>query len=179
MINSSIDKKVLDKARNIKALLFDVDGVLTDGSLTYSGNTEEYKTFNVKDGQIIKHLKENGIVVGAITGRSSVAVNRRCEELKLDFFEQGVSDKYALIDQKLKTFNLKWDDVCYIGDDIIDLKALKAAQLSACPMDALEYIKTEVDYICMKDGGKGVVRELADIILQAQNKLEKVINSYL
>ena len=179
MINSSIDKKVLDKAKNIKALLFDVDGVLTDGSLTYSGNTEELKTFNVKDGQIIKHLKENGIVVGAITGRSSAAVNRRCEELKLDFFEQGVSDKYALIDQKLKSFNLKWDQVCYIGDDIIDLKALKAAKLSACPKDALEYVKTKVDYVCMKDGGKGVVREVADLLLDAQDKLEKIIKSYL
>lgn len=179
MINSSIDKGLLDKIKKVKALFFDVDGVLTDGSLIYSGNGDELKAFNVKDGQIIKHIKESGLIIGAITGRSSFAVKRRCEELKLDFFEQGVADKGLLLENKLKEYNLNWQDVCYMGDDIIDLKALKSSGFSACPNDALDYVKSEVDYVCKKNGGDGAVREVADIILFVQGKLEGIVKSYL
>lgn len=178
MLSIRLDKALIEKLQKIKAIFFDVDGVLTDGSIIYLGDKEEIKSFNVKDGQILKHLRENGIKIGAITGRSSDAVKRRCEELKLDFFGQGISDKYQFIDERLSEMGMKWEEVCYIGDDIIDLKALKMSAFSAAPEDALEYIKSEVDYVCNKKGGHGVVREVADMVLHAQGKLENIIRRY-
>jgi len=174
-----IDSSVLAKAQNIRALFFDIDGVLTDGSITYSEDKEELKTFNVKDGQIIKHLKADGIILGAITGRSSKAVERRCKELKLDFFEQGVSDKWALVQKKAIEYALNPSQIAYIGDDIIDLKTITEVGLGVAPADALAYVKEKADFVSLKNGGKGVLREVGDLILDAQGKLEGMIKEFL
>ncbi len=174
-----IPKHILEKAKNVKAIFFDVDGVLTDGSITYSTDGEELKSFNVKDGQIVKHLKINGIVVGAITGRSSSVVERRCKELQLDFFEQGVKDKWEVTKSKMEVHNLENNEVCYIGDDIIDLRVIKNVGLGIAPKDALEYIKAEADYTSSKEGGKGVLREVGDLVLESKGQLKMVIGEYL
>lgn len=164
------------RAEDIWALIFDVDGVLTDGKIIYTENGDEIKAFNVKDGQIIKYLKQSGIIVGAITGRKSDIVKRRCEELKLDFFYQGTEkkiDKLALIKQE---FSLKDDEIAYIGDDIIDLELMQAVGLSFAPRDAMSYVANKADIITEKNGGEGVVREVADFILAAKGELERVLN---
>ncbi len=173
-----IPNHIVEKAKLIRAIFFDVDGVLTDGSITYSSNGEELKSFNVKDGQIIRHLKENEILVGAITGRSSEAVRRRCEELDLDFFEQGVRDKWSIVEEKLTIYNLAADEVCYIGDDIIDLRVMKNVGLGIAPNDALDYVKSESDYISSKEGGKGVLREVGDLVLESKGLFSQVLESY-
>ncbi|MEP2770539.1 MAG: HAD-IIIA family hydrolase [Fulvivirga sp.] len=178
-ILTNFSKKQLAKARKVKALIFDVDGVLTDGRITYTENGDELKSFNVKDGQIIRFLKENGIIVGAITGRESEIVSRRSKELKLDFYYQGAESKQEKYEQIKKDYCLSDNDVAYIGDDIIDMYILKHAGFSAAPHDALTYVKDQVDFVSTKNGGEGVLREVADMILASKGKLEQVLNYYL
>jgi 3-deoxy-D-manno-octulosonate 8-phosphate phosphatase (KDO 8-P phosphatase) len=172
-------QEVVLQARNIKAIIFDVDGVLTDGGIIYDNHANEFKKFNVKDGQIIKHLKAQGIILGAITGRNSPVVQRRCEELKLDFHHHGIKDKLGLFQEILQEYDLQSEEVMYIGDDIIDLGILKSCGLGVCPEDAKPYVKAHADLVTFAAGGKGVLREAADLVLAAQGYLEKVIASYL
>lgn len=167
------------KARKVRAIIFDVDGVLTNGGIIYTNQGDELKIFNVKDGQIMKHLRVHGIIIGAITGRVSELVDRRCKELKLDFHYQNVKDKLDVYQQILKEYSLQTDEVAYIGDDIIDLRLIKEAGLGIAPADALEYVKSYADVVTEKNGGEGVVREAADFILASQGLLEGVVESYL
>ncbi len=173
MIFNTQDTK--QKAKNIKAILFDVDGVLTDGGIIYDDNGIEYKRYNVKDGQIISHLKKYGFVVGAITGRESDVVKNRCIELKLDFHKHGVKDKLVEYENFKNEHSLQDNQIAYIGDDIIDLSILVRCGLSATPNDAREYIKDEVDIVTDTKGGEGVLRDIADYILDAHGLLEKLI----
>ncbi len=175
----SYTAEVIEKAKRIKALIFDVDGVLTDGKIIYDSNGVESKAFNVKDGQIIKHLKEAGIVVGAITGRSSDVVKKRCEELKLDFYHQGVHNKPEVFIEVCQQYGLQKNEVAYIGDDIIDLGILSQCGLSVAPSDAMSYIQEHVDLISEKSGGDGVVREVGDLLLQSRGLLEDIVKSYI
>lgn len=164
-----------EKAKIIKAILFDVDGVLTDGGIIYDGNGVEYKRYNVKDGQIISHLKKYGFIVGAITGRESDVVKNRCIELKLDYHKHGVKDKSVEYKNFKNEYNLEDSQIAYIGDDIIDLSILVRCGLSATPNDTRAYIKNEVDIVTNTKGGEGVLRDIADYILNSQDLLEKLI----
>ena len=165
--------------KDIKAIVFDVDGVLTDGGIIYDNSGLEIKRFNVKDGQIISHLKRLGFIVGAITGRNSQVVRNRCEELKLDFHYHGSSDKLVQYEKIKNDYNLQDENIAYIGDDIIDLPILSRCGLSATPNDAREYIKKHVDYITPSKGGDGALRDFADMILEKQGLLKELINSFL
>lgn len=167
-----------EKARKIKLIAFDVDGVLTDGGIIYDNSGMEIKRFNVKDGQIIAHLKRAGFIVGAITGRNSQVVKNRCEELKLDFHYHGSSDKLVQYEKIKENFCIKDEQIAYIGDDIIDLPILTRCGLSSTPNDARAYIKKHVDYVTPSQGGHGALRDLADMILEEQNILEDLILKY-
>lgn len=169
------NENCFEKAKSIKAIIFDVDGVLTDGGIIYDDTGVEYKKYNVKDGQIIFYLKKFGFIVGAITGRESSVVKNRCVELKLDFHKHGVKNKLYEYENFKKEYDLKNSQILYIGDDIIDLPILVRCGLSVTPFDAREYIKNEVDIVTNTKGGKGVLRDIADYILDAQNLLEKLI----
>jgi 3-deoxy-D-manno-octulosonate 8-phosphate phosphatase (KDO 8-P phosphatase) len=168
-----------EKAKKIKAIVFDVDGVLTDGGIIYDNSGMEIKRFNVKDGQIISHLKKNGFIVGAITGRDSQVVKNRCQELKLDFHFHGSHDKLVQYNRIKEEYNLKDEEIAYMGDDIIDLALLSRCGLSATPQDARSYIKKYVDYISPSKGGDGALRDLADMILEEQGILENIIQQSL
>lgn len=170
-------KEVIAKASKIKMLVFDVDGVLSDGKIIYTNSGDELKSFNVKDGQIIRFLKESGIKVGVITGRSSALVERRCLELKLDFFHQGAEDKWSKIEEEMG--ELQPDEVAYIGDDIIDLKAIVNCGLGIVPADGMNYVKDHAHLVTFKNGGEGVIREVADLILSSQGKMESVVENKL
>jgi 3-deoxy-D-manno-octulosonate 8-phosphate phosphatase (KDO 8-P phosphatase) len=165
----------LEKAKKIRAILFDVDGVLTDGGIIYDDRGVEYKKYNVKDGQIISHLQKLGFIVGAITGRKSAVVENRCLELKLNFHKHGVKDKLIEYNNFKKEYSLIDNQIAYIGDDIIDLSILVRCGLSITPNDARSYMKESVDIITNSKGGEGVLRDVADYILKAQNLLEKLI----
>ncbi len=168
-------KELIKKAESIKAIFFDVDGVLTDGRIIYSDSGEQIKEFNVKDGLIVSYLKKAGIT-GVISGRESAAVARRCAELKVDFCHQGIVDK-ALVFQKLaEHYKLKAKEVLFIGDDINDLPVLRLAGFSACPADAFDYVKERVDMVTYVRGGAGVLREVADLVLEAKGLLKKILD---
>jgi len=174
--NSSNTK---EKALKIKAILFDVDGVLTDGGIIYDDKGIEYKRYNVKDGQIIAHIKKLGFIVGAITGRESDVVKNRCVELKLNFHKHGVKDKLIEYQNFKDSYNLTDENIAYIGDDIIDLAILARCGLSATPNDARKYMQENVDIVTASKGGEGVFRDLADYILECQNLLEELIKKQL
>ena len=168
----------IDKAKLIKAIICDVDGVLTDGGIIYDNHGNELKIFSVKDGFIINHLKRAGILVGAITGRESEVVKFRCNELKFDFHYHGAKDKIKLYQEIKNQYNLKDHQIAYIGDDIIDIPLLKASGLGIVPSDAIYYICDFANLITYARGGRGVLREAADFILAAQGKFEQVFNFY-
>lgn len=169
---------LIQRARNIKAIICDVDGVLTDGGIIYDNDGKEFKKFNVKDGQIIKHLKNAGILIGAITGRDSPVVRFRCTELKMDFHYHGVKEKWRQYEQVKKDYSLADEEILYIGDDIIDISIFKRCGISVTPADALFYVKGFSNYTTQAKGGEGVLREVGDFILSAKGKLEGVIESY-
>lgn len=168
-------KDTLQKAQKIKAIIFDVDGVLTDGGIIYDDTGLEYKRYNVKDGQIISHLKRLGFIVGSITGRESEVVKNRCVELKLDFHKHGVKDKLIEYTNFKNEYNFIDEHIAYIGDDIIDLSILARCGLSATPNDARAYMKKHVDIVTSSKGGEGVFRDMADYILESQDLLETLI----
>lgn len=174
VVLSQYSKSIQKKAAHIRALFFDVDGVLTDGKITYDDAGREIKSFNVKDGYIIAHLKQAGIVVGIITGRESGAVAKRAAELRLDFCHQGIVDKRVVVEKMAAFHKLKKKEIAYIGDDLNDLPTLAAVGLAVCPADAMAYIKTQTHFVTFARGGDGVVREVADLILAAQGKLDKI-----
>lgn len=163
---------------SIKAIVTDIDGVLTDGGIIYDDNGLESKRFNSKDGQIIKPLKDSGIIVGVITGRNSEVVRLRCDELKFDFHYHGISDKMSCLLVILEKYKLSLDEIAYIGDDLGDLKLIEKCGIGACPDDAPEYIKDYSDVITMKKGGEGCFREFSDLILRAQDKMDAVIEKF-
>lgn len=160
---------IAEKCRHIRLLITDVDGVLTDGTITYHSDGSESKTFNVKDGHICKFLTEKGIEMAILTGRSSEVVRRRGEELGFRFILQGKAHKLEALDQILEECALKREQVAYIGDDLNDLEVLTAAGLSAAPADATEAVRGCVDYICKSKGGRGAFREFAELILKHQS----------
>jgi len=172
---SKYSKVQIKKAAQIKAIFFDVDGVLTDGRIIYDDAGKESKQFNVKDGHIISHLKKAGIVVGIITGRESAVVSKRAAELKLDFCHQGIVDKFSVFEKLVSFHKLKKKQVAYIGDDINDLGILTACGLSACPADALAYVKSRVDVVTQANGGQGVAREISDLVLAARGEMDKIL----
>jgi len=176
-ILSRYTKEQVKKASLIKAIFFDVDGVLTDGKIIYDDTGKETKHFNVKDGYIISHLKKAGIVVGIITGRDSKVVSHRATELKLDFCHQGIVDKLSVFEKLVDFHKLKKKQVAYIGDDINDLGALRNCGLSVCPADAISYVKAKVDLVTEVKGGEGVVREVADLVLAAKGEMEKILKA--
>lgn len=174
---ANYSKEQIKKAGQVRAVFFDVDGVLTDGKIIYDDNGRELKQFNVKDGQIIAYLKKEGIITGAISGRDSAAVSRRCSELKVDFCHQGIVDKASVFKKLLEHYKLKAKEVVFIGDDINDLGVFALAGFSACPADALPYVQEQVDLITKAKGGRGVLREVADLVLASRGVLEKIVNS--
>jgi len=174
-ILSQYTKEQVKKSANIKAIFFDVDGVLSDGRIIYDETGKEIKNFNVKDGYIISHLKKYGIVTGAISGRESEVTTRRCAELKVDFCHQGIIDKASAFEKLVKHYKLKTKEVAFIGDDINDLPVFRIAGLSICPSDTFDYIKQRVDLVTRAKGGQGVFREVADLVLAARGEMERIL----
>jgi 3-deoxy-D-manno-octulosonate 8-phosphate phosphatase (KDO 8-P phosphatase) len=168
-------KEQTRKAALIKAIFFDVDGVLTDGRIIYDDAGREIKAFSVKDGLIVGHLKKAGIITGAISGRDSPTVARRCAELKIDFCHQGIIDKAAAFEKLVKHYKLKHKEVAFIGDDINDLPIFRLAGFSICPADTFDYIKEQADMVTNTKGGNGVLREVADLVLSAKGLMGGIL----
>jgi 3-deoxy-D-manno-octulosonate 8-phosphate phosphatase (KDO 8-P phosphatase) len=174
-ILSKYSKEQVKQASHIKAIFFDVDGVLTNGKIIYDDTGKEIKHFNVKDGQIVGYLKKAGIIVGAISGRETATVTKRMAELKVDFCHQGIVDKGSVFEKLIEHYKLKPREVAFIGDDINDFPVFKRTGFSVCPADALDYVKEVVDLVTFAKGGCGVLREVADLVLSARGEMEKIL----
>lgn len=162
---NKFSKKKLEKLSKIKLILTDVDGVLTDGGMYYTSEGLVMKKFNVKDGMGSHLLKRAGFLTGIITTDQTPIAQIRGERLKMDFVHIGVPDKLELVSKIAAENGLNLENVAFIGDDVNDMKILKAAGWSGCPADALPQIKDSVDYVCKTDGGRGAYREFASLFL--------------
>lgn len=172
-----VPEEIFERAKTIKVLITDIDGVMTDGGIIYDDLGTEYKKYNVKDGLIVQHLRKAKILVGAITGRASQVVENRCEELKFDFHYHGIKDKGKKLAEILQTIEVSMEEVAFIGDDLIDLPILANVGLAVSPADALPYVKLYSHYVSPFDGGKGVFREVGDILLHARGQLLPLIET--
>ncbi len=154
----------------IKLLVFDIDGTLTNGKITYDANGVETKSFDVKDGMAIEAwTKKFGFKAAFITGRNSPIVDRRGAELGVEYIYQGVKDKTIILDEILKKENLTLANVAAIGDDLNDIKMLQSVKLSFCPSDASDEVKNIVSFVSKKSGGNGAAREMIEAVLKSHN----------
>jgi 3-deoxy-D-manno-octulosonate 8-phosphate phosphatase (KDO 8-P phosphatase) len=155
-----------DKARKIKLVLTDNDGVLTDTGVYYSEQGEVFKRFSIRDGMGVERLrKEFGIETGIITGEISGSIKKRAEKLKINELLLGVSEKHLILSEILNRNNLKPENIAYIGDDVNDIELMKLVGLTASPADGMEEIRNMVDYVCEQKGGQGAFREFAELII--------------
>ncbi len=169
---------VSNKLKDIKLLILDVDGVLTDGSIIYDNNGVETKVFSVKDGLGIRLLMEAGINLCIATGRSSSALNNRCENLGIVHIFDGVSDKAAILDLILDRVGVSAHEVAFIGDDLPDLALMQMVGLSIAVADAHKTVLENADMVTSAKGGAGAVREACEAILKAQGLWENILESF-
>lgn len=170
---------LLAKAEPIKLLLLDVDGVLTDGCLIYTENGIEGKSFNTQDGLGIRLLQKSGVEVGLITARKSEIVRRRAEELGMKYIMQGISNKLDAFKEILKRSTLKPYQICYMGDDWIDLALLTRAGFSACPLNGVREVKEICHFVSSRPGGTGAVREICNLIIEAKGMHDTLLQHYM
>ena len=171
--------EVMRKAAQIKLLICDVDGVLSDGKVYFGESGQEFKNFNIKDGLGLKLLQKIGVQVAIITGRSSDIVARRAAELGIVNVYQGKSDKRATYQKLQQTLQLAPQQIAHIGDDLPDLALMRMSGLGIAVADAHPFVRQHADWVTDLNGGVGAVREAADLILHAQNKLDAILNTYL
>jgi 3-deoxy-D-manno-octulosonate 8-phosphate phosphatase (KDO 8-P phosphatase) len=177
-MNEPQRQRALAKARDIKLLLLDVDGVLTDGNLLYTGSSGESKSFNTQDGFGLRLLGEAGIDVGVITARKSEVVARRAEELKMRYIYQGIPNKNEAFKEVMKASGLKPFQVAYMGDDWLDLVLLQQVGLAIVPANGAREVKAIAHYITERPGGAGAVRDACDLIIEAKNLVAELLQKY-
>lgn len=164
-VNRSHSGSVL---RQIRLFATDVDGVLTDAGMYYSESGDEWKKFNTRDGMGIKLLQRAGLITAIVTQERTKLVARRAERLAIPELHQGAMDKLTVIREMAARYAITLQEVAYIGDDVNDIEALRAVGFSSAPADGLPDVLQVVDYVCKKKGGEGAVREIVEMILQAQ-----------
>lgn len=169
-MNSNNTKNYLENLKNIKAILLDVDGVLTDGSIILLPSGEQVRTMQVKDGYALQLAVKKNIRVAVITGGKNVQVKQRLEGLGIYDVHLGVSDKLSVFKEFLLTYQLKPEECLYMGDDIPDYEVMSQVAIAACPADATPEIIQISHYVTKTNGGKGCVREVVEKVLRAQNK---------
>jgi 3-deoxy-D-manno-octulosonate 8-phosphate phosphatase (KDO 8-P phosphatase) len=169
----------IDMARQVQLMIFDVDGILTDGSLHFGPDGEIMKTFNVLDGQGIKLLQQAGIATAIISARQSAIVTRRATDLGISHIRQGIHDKKSSFLQLIADLKLPASACGFIGDDVIDLPILMRCGFAASVPNAHAEVRQRVHYVTTAGGGKGAAREICDFILHAQDKYELALQNYL
>ncbi|MGL4867815.1 MAG: KdsC family phosphatase [Cetobacterium sp.] len=162
----------------IKLIVLDVDGTLTDGKLYISNFGDEMKAFNVKDGLGITQAISLDKEIAIITGKTSEIVNKRCSELGIKEIHQGIKNKIAVLDSILKKHNISYNNVAYMGDDLIDLAVMKKCKIAGAPKDSVEEVLQIANFISSKNGGEGAVREFIEYILKKENLWSNVVNNF-
>lgn len=168
-----------NRLADIQLLLLDVDGVLTDGGLIYSDSGEQIKKFNSRDGLGIKLLMKSGVEVGIISGLSSKALEHRCAKLGITLLFSGIGNKADALEKIALKTGIPYNNMAFVGDDLIDLPAIKRVGVSFCVSDACDEVKNHCDVITRKKGGDGAVREVCEAILKARHLWNGIIESYL
>jgi 3-deoxy-D-manno-octulosonate 8-phosphate phosphatase (KDO 8-P phosphatase) len=167
------------KASRIRLFLFDVDGVLTDGTVVMHADGSESKGFHIRDGAAIVWAQRAGLPVGLISARSSGATAHRAAQLAVRIVAQGVKSKLSTYEQIVREARVSDDEVAYMGDDLLDLPVLARVGLSAAPADAAAEVRERVDWVSDAGGGRGAVRELIEMVLRAQRKWDDVLQQYV
>ncbi len=170
---------IKQRAKKIKMLILDIDGVMTDGRIIYDSKGNELKCFNVLDGMGLAVLKQIKMKVALVTAKGSRAVLRRARDIGVTEVWQNAHDKLKPYRQILKKHKLKNEDICFVGDDLVDLSVMKRAGLSVAVANACPEAKRIAHYVTKKEGGKGAVREIIEIILRAQNIWPEIIRKFL
>ena len=172
-------RSCLPRAKGLKLFLLDVDGVLTDGTITYTHEGNEIKSFHTRDGFGIRLLMESGVEVGLITARESEAVNRRVQDLGMKYVFQKTKNKRAVFELLLKELNLEPSEVGYMGDDWLDLPLLVRVGFAATVADAVPEVLQVAHFVTGRKGGRGAVREVCDLIIEAKGKKDALLEKYL
>lgn len=172
-------EKVLIKAKLIRLVIFDVDGVLTDGRLAFDDNGREYKTFHARDGHGLKMLRNTGVDIAIISGRRSESVRLRMEGLGIEHVYQGQQDKIASFNELCDKLQVNPQQIAHVGDDLPDLPLMQRAGIGIAVADAHFAVRKHADWCTRLSGGQGAAREVCDLIMQAQNTLEHTIARYL
>ncbi len=170
---------VLQRAANIRLVIFDVDGVLTDGGLFIDPEGREHKIFHSRDGHGMKMLQHSGVAIAIITGRSSPAVAHRMASLGIEYLYQGQQDKLPAFQALLERLGLAPEQVAYVGDDVVDLPIMCRVGLAVAVQDAHELVKRHAHWLTASAGGRGAGRDVCELIMEAQGNLEAALAQYL
>ena len=168
-----------ERARRIKLILFDVDGVLTDGKILLHPDGSESKQFDIKDGTGIVLAQRVGLTIGFLSARTSTPTAKRAAQLGVTLVHQGVASKLETYEQIVDELLLEDEQVAYMGDDVVDLPVLQRAGLSAAPADAVEDVRSRVHWVSRANGGQGAARELVELILRAQERWDDLLAEYM
>ena len=171
--------ELIERMRAVKAIIFDVDGVLTDGGLIVGSQGEEYKRFHSRDGHGIKMLQSTGVAIAIITGRDSTIVAHRCAELGIDHVYQGCRDKRPAFAELQSTLGLAPAQFAYMGDDVVDLPVMHRVGVAMSVADGHPFVHKHAHWISQSPGGQGAARQACEAIMQAQGTLQSQLDSYL
>ena len=166
------------KAARLRLLLFDVDGVLTDGTIVMHGDGTESKTFNIRDGTAFVYAHRVGLLTGLLSGRHSLSTSQRAAQLSIAIVEQTSLDKLQVYERVLSERGLSDAEVAFMGDDILDLPVLRRVGLSACPADAVPEVRERVDFVAPSIGGRGAVRDLVELVLKARGEWADLVRRH-
>jgi 3-deoxy-D-manno-octulosonate 8-phosphate phosphatase (KDO 8-P phosphatase) len=178
MLNEEIKQGLREKARKIKLLLLDVDGVLTDGRIIYDSKGRDSKFFDVHDGMGVYLLKKAGINTILITAKGSRSIRPRARDMRVAEVYEDISPKTAVLDKILRKYKVDISEVCFAGDDLVDLGLMKKVGFPIAVFNAAPEIKQAAFYITLREGGRGAVREIAELILKSQGRWEDALKSY-
>ncbi|MCX5706771.1 MAG: HAD-IIIA family hydrolase [Candidatus Omnitrophica bacterium] len=178
MLNLEVKEELKSRAKKIKLLLLDVDGVLTDGRIIYDSKERDSKFFDVHDGLGVYVLNKAGIKTVLITAKGSATIKPRARDMRVAEVFADISPKSAVLDKILKKYNVDSSEVCFVGDDLVDLGLMKRVGFPVAVFNACPEIKQAAFYITIRYGGRGAVREVAELILKAQDRWKEIINFY-
>jgi 3-deoxy-D-manno-octulosonate 8-phosphate phosphatase (KDO 8-P phosphatase) len=176
---NEVSQEALERARGVRLMVFDVDGVLTDGTLLYGPAGEEMKAFHSHDGLGLKMLAASGVACALLSGRRSAAVAARAAELGIADVLQGIDDKLAACTELLKKKNLTLEKIGYMADELVDLPVLTRCGFACAPHEAPEAVRARVHYVAAAAAGRGAAREVCELVMRAQRKFEQVLGKYL
>ena len=174
----TVSQEIINRAKVIKLVIFDVDGVMTDGGLTIGDDSQEYKTFNSQDGLGMKLLKASGVQLAIITGRTSNIVKQRSDSIGIAHFYQGVEDKLVTFNELITKLNIAPEHAAFMGDDVVDMPPMLRCGFAVSVPAAPYIVQARAHYVTKKQGGHGAVRELCELIMQAQGTFDAQIAPY-